>query len=267
MRPLQAVIVDDELPAREGLAADLAALGVSVVASCADGRAAEVALRDRRPDVLFVDVQMPEIDGFALIESLEPDELPPAIIFVTAYDEHALRAFEVRALDYVLKPFARDRLQTAVERAERRVREANALAEQLERGESEPDSVGDRYLTRLVVRERDGAFVVPVSEIDWIEADTYYVRLHTANGKSRLMRERMAVLEARLDPTVFFRTHRSAIVRLERVRSVKTLSRYEHTVILASGMRVPLSRESEGGVGCLAWSHCHPSEAKDLAFR
>src|SRR3954447_10653409 len=98
------------MPARQGLAADLATLGVEVVASCADGHSAQQALRDQRPDVVFVDVEMPEIDGFALLESLEPEELPPAIVFVTAYDEHAIRAFEARALDYVLKPFARERI-------------------------------------------------------------------------------------------------------------------------------------------------------------
>jgi len=112
--PLTAIVVDDELPAREGLAADLAALGIDVIAACADSRAAYEAIRRHRPDVLFVDVEMPEIDGFALLESLEPEQLPPAIVFATAYDEHALRAFEVRALDYVLKPFSLERLRTAV---------------------------------------------------------------------------------------------------------------------------------------------------------
>lgn len=241
---LRAVVVDDELPAREGLAVDLATLGVDVVAACADARAAQVALREARADVLLVDVQMPEIDGFELIASLEPEELPPAVIFVTAYDEHALRAFEVRALDYVLKPFARERLQAAIERAGQRVRETRALAEQLGREDAATDpSPPVPYVTRLVVRERDGSIVVPVSEVEWIEAETYYVRLHLSNGKSRLMRERMTVLEARLDPAQFCRTHRSAIIRLDLVRAVKTLSRYEHTVILASGARVPLSRD------------------------
>ena len=243
---LRAVVVDDEQPARQGLATDLASLGVDVVATCGDARDAVGALHAHAVDVLFVDVQMPEIDGFALIESLEPDELPPAIVFVTAYDAHALRAFDVRALDYVLKPFARERLAETVVRVRRRVDETRALAAKLDAGESaeaSEDARDARYLTRLVIRERDGSFVVPVADVDWIEADTYYVRLHLSNGKTRLLRERMAVLESRLDPAVFFRTHRSAIVRLERVRSVKTLSRYEHTVTLASGERVPLSRE------------------------
>ena len=249
-RSLRAVVVDDEQPARDGLAADLAALGVDVVATCAHALAAREALGIRDADVLFVDVQMPEIDGFALIESLEPDELPPAIVFVTAFDEHAIRAFQVRALDYVLKPFTRERLAESVARARQRVDEARALAAKLE-GPGADDSGDVRYLSRLVIRERDGAVVVPVADIEWIEADTYYVRLHLVSGRSRLMRERMAVLEARLDPAAFFRTHRSAIVRLDRVRSVKTLSRYEHTVTLASEARVPLSRERRAKLAAL----------------
>jgi two-component system, LytTR family, response regulator len=249
--PLTAIVVDDELPAREGLAADLAALGIDVVAVCADGRAAYDAIRRQRPDVLFVDVEMPEVDGFALLESLEPEQLPPAIVFVTAYDQHALRAFDVRALDYVLKPFSRERIRTAVERADQRVREAKALEATL--GDTVAAEVAEapRYLSRLVVRDRDGSTVVPVSEIDWIEADTYYVRLHLSDGRSRLMRDRMALLETRLDPKAFFRTHRSAIVRLDLVRTVKTLSRYEHTVTLASGARVPLSRDRKARLAAL----------------
>ena len=241
--PLTAIVVDDELPAREGLAADLAALGIDVIAACADSRAAYEAIRRHRPDVLFVDVEMPEIDGFALLESLEPEQLPPAIVFVTAYDEHALRAFEVRALDYVLKPFSRDRLRTAVERADQRVREAKALEAKIGHADAAEASGTPQYVTQFVVRSHDGSIVVPVSEVDWIEADTYYVRLHLSDGRSRLMRDRMAVLETRLDPKTFFRTHRSAIVRLDRIRAVKTLSRYEHTITLASGARVPLSRD------------------------
>jgi two-component system, LytTR family, response regulator len=255
---LRAVVVDDEEPARDGLSADLVALGVDVIAACGDARAALAALRTRDADVVFVDVQMPEIDGFALIESLEPEELPPAIVFVTAYDEHAIRAFGVRALDYVLKPFARERLAETVARVRRRVDEARALAAKLD-GVGPAPAIGDeprdaRYLTRFVIRERDGSVVVPVDDVEWIEADTYYVRLHLSNGKSRLMRERMAVLEARLDPAAFFRAHRSAIVRLERVRSLKTLSRYEHTVTLASGARVPLSRERRAKLAALLGS-------------
>jgi two-component system LytT family response regulator len=241
---LRAVVVDDELHAREGLAADLSAAGVDVIATCADGRAALDVIRAERPDVLFVDVEMPEIDGFALLELLEPEELPPAIVFVTAYDEHALRAFEARALDYVLKPFARERIHAAVERATQRVREMRALAESL--GRSDAMAEGSErlaYLERLVVRERDTTIVVPVADLQWIEADTYYVRLHTTTGRPRLLRERMAALEARLDPAVFIRTHRSAIVRLDRIRTIRTVSRYEHVVLLTDGTRVPLSRD------------------------
>ena len=248
---LAAIVVDDERPAREGLAADLTALGIDVIAVCADGRAAQEAIRRQRPDVLFLDVEMPEVDGFAVLESLEPEQLPPAIVFITAYDEHALRAFEVRALDYVLKPFSRERLRTTVERVDQRVREAKALDAKLGDADAAEISDAPEYLTRLVVRDRDGSIVVPVSEIDWIEADTYYVRLHVSYGRSRLMRDRMAVLEARLDPKAFFRTHRSAIVRLDRIRAVKTVSRYEHTVVLESGARVPLSRDRKARLASL----------------
>lgn len=250
---LRAIIVDDERPARDGLAADLASLGVQVIAACPNARAARVALEAERPDALFVDVEMPEIDGFALLESLEPEHLPPAIIFVTAYDEHALRAFEVRALDYLLKPFSRDRLQETLTRATRRVEEASAFAASLEHGAPGDGNraTAPRFLDRLVIRERDATVVVPVQDIVWIEADTYYVRLHLADGKSRLLRERMMALESRLDPNVFFRTHRSAIVRLDCVRSVKTLSRYEHTVTLTTGARVPLSRERRARLAAL----------------
>jgi len=230
---LRALVVDDEPLAREGLRAELAALGgVTVVAECGDALAAHDAIRRERPDVLFVDVEMPEIDGFALLERLTPEDTPPAVVFVTAYDAHALRAFEAHALDYVLKPLDRARLRLAVERAAQRVREAEALRATL------PQPAG------LLVRDRNRTTLVPLDDVEWIEAETYYVRLHgtTDGGRGRLLRERMHVLEARLDGR-FFRTHRSAIVRLDRVRVVHSLSKYEHSVELASGARAPLSRE------------------------
>jgi two-component system LytT family response regulator len=212
------------------------------------------------------------------------------VIFVTAYDEHALRAFEARALDYVVKPVATDRLRSAVDRAARRVLEARALRDALESDRGGPHSIvpdgprrqapapgvpvtdapatdapiagatrldaahGGGYLTQLLVRDRDGTTVVRVEEIDWVEADTYYVRLHTGS-RSRLLRERMHVLEARLDPAMFFRAHRSAIVRLDRVRAVNAAGKYEHVVILASGARVPLSRDRRARLEVLLAGH------------
>ena len=232
---LRAVVVDDELLAREGLSADLAALGVNVVATYGDSYAAHAGLVELAPDVLFLDVEMPEVDGFALLERLEPEQLPPAVIFVTAYDQHALRAFEARALDYLTKPIAATRLRDAVQRATQRVEEARALRDA---------SVAElSYLTQLVVRDRDQVTIIPATELEWIEEETYYVRLHATGAKPRLLRERMSVLEARLDPSQFFRSHRSAIIRLDLVRSIRTVSRYEHSVVLSTGAQVPLSRD------------------------
>lgn len=272
---LRAIIVDDEPLARDGLQLALESemrdrVAVSVVASCADGYAACDALRALHPDVVFLDVQMPELDGFGVLEQLEPEDVPPAIVFVTAYDAHALRAFEANALDYVLKPLVPDRLWAAVARAGRRVREARALRDaerdtsardgdndrdddgdndrgddRDDNGDDDPlarDHPRDAYLARLIVRDARGTTVLPVSELDWIQADAYYVWLH-AGGRSLLLRERMHVLESRLDPAVFFRTHRSAIVRLDRVREIRAAPAYEHTVLLTSGARVRLSRD------------------------
>ena len=234
MTGLRAVVVDDELLAREGLESDLAALGIAVVGSYGDGYSARAGIAALRPDVLFVDVEMPEMNGFALLESLAPEELPPAIVFVTAYGQHALRAFEARALDYLVKPITPARLTDAVQRAKLRVDEASAL-----RAAALPTP---SWLSQLIVRDRDTVVVVRVPDLEWIEADTYYVRLHIAGAKPRLLRERISVLEARLDPSRFFRSHRSAIVRLDLVRAIRTTSRYGHSLLLTTGAEVPLGR-------------------------
>jgi two-component system LytT family response regulator len=237
---LRAIVVDDELLAREGLSADLARLGVQVVATCGDGYAARSAIASLRPDLLFLDVEMPEVDGFAVLEGLEPEDVPPVIIFVTAYDQHALRAFAARVLDYLLKPVDPARLRETVERGAQRVRESRALRDSTPEAERSADVA---YLTQLIVRDRDQVTIVPTCDLEWIEAETYYVRLHASGARPRLLRERMSVLEARLDPARFFRTHRSAIVRLDLVRAIKTVSRYEHSVVLSTGATLPLSRD------------------------
>ncbi len=243
--PLRAIVVDDEPLAREGLIAELARLGVDVIGNCGDGYLAHDAIISERPDVLFLDIEMPEVDGFALLERLEPEDVPPVVIFVTAYDQHALRAFEARALDYLLKPISGDRLRGTVERAGRRVQEMRALRDTATSSES-ASVAGQAYLQQLIVRDRDQTMVVPVADLEWVEAETYYVRLHTRGAKPRLLRERMSVLQARLDPAVFFRTHRSAIVRLELVRAIRAISKYEHAIVLSTGAQLPLSRERKG---------------------
>ena len=242
----RAIIVDDELLAREGLATDISALGVDVVAVCADGHAARRAIAELHPEILLLDIQMPEVDGFAVLETLEPEDRPPAIIFVTAFDQHAVRAFEARALDYLLKPVSPERLCKAIERAERRVGEARAFRDSAA-SLDEPRPTAE-YLKQLSVRDRDETTIIPVHDLEWIEAETYYVRLHAQGMRPRLLRERMSVLERRLDPKVFFRSHRSAIVRLDLVRSIKTISRYEHALVLATGATAPLSRERKAAL-------------------
>lgn len=247
---LRAIVVDDEPLAREGLATELRALGVDVVAECADGFAAVEATIRQKPDLLLLDVAMPELDGFGVLERLEPEETPPAVVFVTAYDAHALRAFGARALDYLLKPVAPERLDAAIARAVRRVDEWRshqaALTDDAPPG---ADDLHSPYLVQLLVRERGGVLIIPVETLEWFEADAYYVRLHPlGGGRPRLLRERMRVLDARLDPAVFHRTHRSAIVRLDCVRAVRSLSRYESVAVLASGAEAPVSRERREGL-------------------
>src|SRR5437868_11725669 len=175
---LKAVLVDDEPLAREGLRSLLSEIpAIELVAECANGYEACDAIVKHRPDVLFLDIAMPELDGFALLERLAPEDVPPAVVFVTAYDAHALRAFEAHALDYVLKPVAPERLRVAVERAARRVREARALRDATPPDVTPPEE--PRYASQLLVRDRDRVTVVRVDDLDWIEAETYYVRLHT----------------------------------------------------------------------------------------
>lgn len=242
---LKAVLVDDEPLAREGLRSLLSEIpAIELVAECANGYEACEAIVKHRPDVLFLDIAMPELDGFETLDRLEPEDVPPAIVFVTAYDAHALRAFEARALDYILKPVSPERLAEAVERASQRVRESQALRDAIER-ESGMSATGTR-LERLIIRDHTGTTVVPVDDIEWIEAATYYVSLHRrikSDNRQLLLRERMHALESRLDPAIFFRTHRSAIVRLDAIRAIGGKSSYEYHVVLASGALVPLSRD------------------------
>jgi two-component system LytT family response regulator len=243
--PFRVVIADDEPLAREGLRMALERIRVpatDIVAECGDGGEVLAVLAGLRADVLLLDIEMPVADGFAVLDRLEPEQVPAAVIFVTAYDEHAIRAFEVHALDYLLKPVPEERLTAALERAAQRCREARVL-EREQMVENDPPSLAATSpLERIVVRDRGRTSVIPVGEIEWIEADAYYARLHTSRG-SFMLRERMAALEAALSGREFVRTHRSAIVRIACVREVRAVSRYEHEVRLASGASAPLSRD------------------------
>ena len=223
---IRALIVDDEPLARSNLVVLLQQdPDLGVVSECGSGTEALGEIRIAKPDLLFLDVQMPECDGFDVLELLGGD-LPPAIIFVTAFDQYALRAFEAGALDYLLKPFDNARFELALGRAKQRIR------------------LGERpkKLERFAVKSAGQVAFVKISEIDWVEAADYYACLHVS-GHSHLLRRSMAELEEDLDPQTFCRVHRSSIVNLERVRRLKVGEDGEYEIVLEDGARVRLSRK------------------------
>jgi two-component system, LytTR family, response regulator len=227
---VRTVIVDDEPLARSNL---LVLLGsdpeIEVVAQCGSGVEAVEAIRRLQPDLLFLDVQMPECDGFDVLEMLGKD-LPRATIFVTAYDQYALRAFEAGALDYLLKPFDNARFELALNRAKQRIRTVENR-----------QPLHPRRLDRIVVKSAGEVCFLKTSDIEWIEAADYYACLHVG-AKTHLLRRSMAELEQDLDPNMFCRVHRSSIVNLERVQGLKLAEDGEYEIMLENGTRVRLSR-------------------------
>jgi two-component system, LytTR family, response regulator len=239
---IRLLMTDDEPVALRRLRRLLqAAEDVDIVGECGDGASAVEAIRELAPDVVLLDVQMPELDGFGVVQALGA-EILPIIIFVTAYDRYALRAFDVHALDYVLKPVDQERLLLAIDRARVRLAAPRhrtvdermvALLEDL--------TAQRRYLTRVPVRAERGLRVVDLAEVDWISAADNYVTLHTA-GREYLLRDTMARLEQQLDPAQFVRIHRSAIVRVDRIRELLPAFHGDYTVILKDGARLTLTR-------------------------
>lgn len=265
MNEIRAIIVDDEPLAREGLRTLLEPDDeIEIVGECSDGRQAAQSIAGLEPDLVFLDIQMPEMNGFETLEALDEGSLP-VVIFVTAYDEFALRAFEVHALDYVLKPFDDERVESAVVRAKERLRErrdsafADRLARMLEErragdastaadgGEGRPGEAEvrmeafDDHLRRLVIKKAGRVFFLETRRIDWIEAADYYVRLHVGDD-SHLLRATMKHMESSLDPRLFFRIHRSSIVNLKRIRELQPYFNGEYVVILQDGTKLKLSR-------------------------
>jgi two-component system LytT family response regulator len=227
---IRTLIVDDEPLARSNLTVLLRPDSeVEIVGECGSGKEALAAIRGEKPDLVFLDVQMPECDGFDVLEMLGSD-LTPAIVFVTAYDQYALQAFEAGALDYILKPFDNARFERALVRAKERIA----------RGRNRSKDVPGK-LDRLAIKSVGQVLFVKVSEIDWIEAADYYACLHVG-GKSHLLRRSMAELEQELDPNLFARIHRSTIVNLNRVRGLKLGEDGEYEVLLENGARLRLSQ-------------------------
>jgi two-component system LytT family response regulator len=245
---LRVLLVDDEPLALRKLRRMLSTeRDIQIVAECADGKAAAEAIRCHGPDLVFLDIQIPELDGFQVLDSLSAEELP-VIVFVTAYDEHALRAFDAHALDYLLKPVARDRFRESLDRARARVAERRAagvvdarlLALHSERVSSRAAPSG-QCLTRIAVKNGGRAFFVRADEVDWIEAADNYIRLHVG-AATHLVRESLRTLEAKLDPRFFLRVHRSAIVNIDAIRELQPWFHGDHVVILRSGVRLTCSR-------------------------
>jgi two-component system LytT family response regulator len=256
---LRAVVVDDEPVARGAVLTLLAdEPAIEVVGEAGNGREAVEVVRHARPDLLFLDVQMPDLDGFQVLDRLG-ERVPPAVVFVTAHDEHALRAFEVHALDYLLKPFGRPRFRAAVARAMERLSAEEALTLQRtiaslarESAESDPaageltaesekgDGTRDRP-RRLAVRTGDRIVLVDVDSIDWIEACGDYARLH-AGERRHLIAERMHALEDLLDPGRFLRVHRSIIVRLDGISELRRDPDGSGSVVLGTGVRLRVAR-------------------------
>jgi two-component system LytT family response regulator len=241
---IRVLIVDDEPPARAEVRRLLQTQpDVEIVGECASGAQAIARIQADKPDLIFLDIQMPEVTGFGVLQAIGPEGMP-LVVFITAYEEHALRAFEAHALDYLLKPYEDERLFAALDRARTRLRAAGqkddgrlqVLQEYL------AEARGGTYPEVFAIRVGERYQVVRVSDIRWIEAEGSYVRLHLVEG-DRLMRQSIGDLEEMLlDPAKFIRIHRSAIVSLARIVAVEPLSRAEYTVILDNGDRVPCSR-------------------------
>ncbi len=250
---LQVLVVDDEPLARSGVTTLVEKdPELEVAGECSNGRTAVEAILELQPDLVLLDVQMPEMDGFEVLRAVGTDRMPP-VVFVTAYDQFAVRAFEVNALDYLLKPFDDERFAAAIARAKRSIRAPDVgtlskrllrLLESAERATTGPlptsDGLANRAV-RLVVKDAGRVFFVRADEIDWIQAASYYVKLHV-QGKVHLLRETMSALESRLDATSFFRVSRSAIVNLDRIKEIQPYTRGALMVILTDGTRIKLSK-------------------------
>jgi two-component system LytT family response regulator len=240
--PIRTLIVDDMPPARSRIRRALAKTSdFEVIGECGDGISAINTIREEKPDLVFLDVQMPETDGFGVVAALEPQERP-VILFVTAHDEYALRAFEVHALDYLLKPFDTERFERALDhvREQLRLRQGQGVDRRIESliAQLKPDN---RYLRRIAVKARGRTRVINVNDIDWIGAEGNYLNLHVGN-ETHLVRETMSTLEQQLDPERFARIHRSTIVNLDRVSEISPLFNGDQSVTLTDGTELTASR-------------------------
>ena len=246
---IRAVIVDDEELGRDRIQTLLEQQSdVEIVAVCADGQSAVETIEQTQPDLVFLDVQMPGMDGFEVLSNLDPSKVP-AVVFVTAHDGHAVRAFETHALDFLLKPFDQTRFEKALERA--RTQLAAKKQQAANNGSPAFDSrlvslleelrEERKYPERLIVKSSGRVFFVRTEDIDWVEASGNYVKIHT-KSEAHLLRESMKNMEAKLDPKIFVRIHRSAIVNIDRIKELEPWFHGEYIVIMRDGTRLTASR-------------------------
>ncbi len=246
-KKIRTLIVDDEPLARRNLRVLLEDdPEIEIVGECGSGYEALEVINEQPPDLLFLDIQMPEMSGFEVLERIEHGRIA-AVVFVTAFDQYALRAFEVHALDYLLKPFDDARFEKALRQAKAQIeqREINQLSRKLfalledRAAPSEKKTTG--YLTRFMIKASGRVLFLKAEEVDWIAADDYYVKLHTGR-KTHMLRETLSDLETRLDPEKFIRIHRSTIVNIERIKELHPHFNGEYLVILHDGTELKLSR-------------------------
>ncbi len=237
MNTIRALIVDDEDLARQILREYLAEeRDIEIVGECTNGFDAVKAVIELKPDLLFLDVQMPKLDGFEVLDLIESKI---AVVFVTAYDQYAMKAFDAAAVDYLLKPFELSRFRTALERVRRRLQEKAVLpaASELRQAAKVPG----QHLQRIVIRDNTRVHIIPVDQLDYVEAEDDYVGLHTA-GKKYLKQQTISSLEASLDPLRFVRVHRSFIINLEKLGKIEPYTKDTKLAVLTDGSQVPVSR-------------------------
>ena len=250
---IRTLIVDDEALARQMIRSLISADGeIEVVGECSDGQGAIAAIRKYQPDLMFLDIQMPGLSGFQVLERVEPQQMP-YVIFITAYSQYAVKAFEFQALDYLLKPFAKERFFESVNRAKQALRQQglSRLTEQIigmiktVPGDHLPGtpeySQVEPFLQQIMVREGGRLFAVDVEELVWVEAANQYTRIHTPTA-SHLVSYSLKTVQSRLDPRQFFRIHRSALVHVKFIHEVRTAKNGACTVLLTTGKRLRLSR-------------------------
>jgi two-component system LytT family response regulator len=239
---MRAIIVDDEDLARQLLAEYLRETdGVEVVAECANGFEAVKAISESKPDIVFLDVQMPKLDGFEVLELIDPAGI--AVIFVTAYDQYAMRAFDANAVDYLLKPFSLDRLRKTLERVRLRLGNPGGVSPS---GPSPAELAAaarppEQRLTRIVVKDGTKVQIIPLAKLDYVEAQDDYIALHSEK-KNYLKQQTISALEAQLDPNRFVRIHRSYIVNVERIARIEPYTKDSRVAVLYDGTQLPVSR-------------------------